>query len=137
MTNQSEPILDLEALVPTRETCVDLRNAGFDYLTRFYWIQHRVFFEKKARQPLYQEARLAAPTVAELGALLPLEVRYEGVTYFLEVDVSVAAYVSGDSKKVFANHGGKNEAEARALLWLRLELEGLLPDDNLHSQLST
>jgi len=148
MSNQPEPILDLEALVPTRETCERLRDRGFDYLTRFYWIEDRVFFEKKARQPLYKEARLPAPTAAELGEMLPDRIVLECHDgrvhpFWLQTQAEGhpkwgAFYVTKESQNVRApvfrhrdlQTGAKTEAEARARLWLRLESEGLLPDGN-------
>jgi hypothetical protein len=128
MSNQSESILDLEALVPTRETCERLRDGGFDYLTRFYWVEKQILFERRAQKPLYNEVRLPAPTAAELGRVLPLKVRYEGVPYFLGLDPRSVYYITGDERMMFAQKSARTEAEARALLWLRLESEGLLDE---------
>jgi hypothetical protein len=130
MSNQSDHILKFEALVPTREMCERLRDGGFDYLTRFYWVEKQILFERRAQKPLYNEVRLPAPTAAELGQVLPRQVRYEDVPYSLGVELGAVYYITGDERMMFAHKSARTEAEARARLWLRLESEGLLPEDD-------
>jgi hypothetical protein len=128
----SESILDFEELVPTRETCARLTDAGFPPRTYFCWHvnirdEWQIFcngFDSVKPGPI------PAPTAAELGQVLPLNMRHEGVEYFLKLSLTRPVYASGDGRKTFGVRPADTEAEARALLWLRLESEGLLSEDN-------
>jgi hypothetical protein len=121
--------IDLRELVPRRETCEKLDEHGFDMVTHFFWDYDRILRAKRGYQPTPGGARWPAPTAAELGQVLPLRIMHERVKYFLEVEGVTAFYASSDSMKLFA-HSAQTEAEVRAQLWLRLESEGLLSEDN-------
>jgi hypothetical protein len=133
MNDPSEPaefFLDLTDLVPRRETCEKMSERGFDMVTHFFWDHDRILRAERGFHPSPVAARLPAPTAAELGRVLPLKVRYEGVPYFLSLDPRSVYYITGDERMMFAQKSARTEAEARARLWLRLESEGLLPEDD-------
>ena len=128
MSNQAEPILDVEALVPTQSTCEQLADAGFRENTYFRWGQpgggatgtpHWIVDHKsEAKETLF--SLLPAPMAPELKRVLPSVIECEGVRYCFEIRLSVAFYVSIESTKRLAHKGGRTQAEARALLWLDL-----------------
>ena len=122
--------LDLRDLVPRVDTCEQLDERGFDMVTHFFWDHDRLLRAERGFHPSPAAARLPAPTSAELGRVLPLKVKYEGVPYFLSLDPRSVYYITGDERMMFAQQSAETEAEARALLWLRLESEGLLSEDD-------
>ena len=133
MNDPSEPaefFLDLRDLVPRRETCEKMDERGFDMVTHFFWDHDRILRAERGFHPSPGAARLPAPTAAELGQVLPLNMRHEGVEYFLKLGFTHPVYASGDGRKTFGAQPADTEAEARARLWLRLESEGLLPEDD-------
>lgn len=151
MINQTEPILDFEALVPTHETCERLGKADFPQCVAWTYVDRGRGFDLRLRESLrgqtfdVSDRLLPAPTAAELGAALPdwLDLDYAGrhFRFWLQFETEGwpkwgAFYVGLDKKsgpKAFFRHlelqaEAYTEAEARALLWLRLESEGLLPN---------
>ena len=137
-------ILDLEELVPSRETCEKLRDAGFPQATRF------VYFAGAAQGPEYWDwtsddlnnfcAPIAAPTAAELGASLSKAASGTPgrmVDSFSFGDGSYWAACLKDCNGGERNICCKNadtEAEARALLWLDLHERNLLPESTYHHE---
>jgi hypothetical protein len=153
MSNQTDAILDLEALVPTRETCSALVEADFPQCVAWSYVDRGRGFYLRLRESLRgqtfdsSDRVLPAPTAAELGAALPdwIDLDYAGrhFRFWLQFEAEGspkwgAFYVSLDKKSgpaAFFRHlelqaEGHTEAEARALLWLRLESEGLLSEDD-------
>jgi hypothetical protein len=156
MSNQPEPILDVEALVPTQSTCEQLADAGFRGNTYFRWGQpgggatgtpHWIVDHKsEAKETFF--CLLPAPTAAELGAMLPDRIALEYHDgrvhpFWLQTEAEGhpkwgAFYVTKESQDMHASFfrhcdlqtGAKTEAKARARLWLRLESEGLLPEED-------
>ena len=150
MSNQAEPILDVEALVPTQETCARLTDAGFPLRTYFCWHvdirnEWQIFcngFDSIKPGPI------PAPTAAELGEMLPDRIALEYHDgrvhpFWLQTEAEGhpkwgAFYVTKESQDVhapFFRHcdlqtGAKTEAEARARLWLDLNSRGLLSENN-------
>ena len=137
MSNQAEPILDLEALVPTTVTCERLGKAGFPQCVTWIYVDRGRGPDLRLRGSLrgqtfdVSDRVLPAPTAAELGRVLPLKVRYEGVPHFLSLDPRSAYYITEDDRMMLAQKTARTEAEARARLWLHLESEGLLLGDNI------
>jgi hypothetical protein len=133
MSNQVEPILNLTDLVPRQETCEMLDERGFNVVTHYFWDHDRILRAERGYQPSFDAARLPAPTAAELGRVLPREVRYEGVPYSLRLELGfvyhTVFYITGDERMMFGYESARTEAEARARSWLRLESEGLLDQD--------
>jgi hypothetical protein len=132
-TPDADFALDLRDLVPQPDTCEMLDERGFDMVTHFFWDHDRLLRAERGYQPSPSAARLPAPTAAELGRVLPREVRYEGVPYSVRVELGfvyyTVFYITGDERMMFGYESAKTEAEARARSWLRLESAGLLDQD--------
>jgi hypothetical protein len=135
-TPDAKFFLDLTDLVPRRETCEKMSKRGFDMVTHFFWDHDRILRAERGFHPSPVATRLPAPTAAELGAALPETIELaDGKRFFLQ------GWPLGETHFVQynpLNHGGRSkfevrfhtEAEARAWLWLRLESEGLLLEDD-------
>ena len=154
MSKQTDAILDLEKLVPTQKTCSALAEAGFPQCVTWTYVDRGSGFDLRLRESLRgqtfdaSDRLLPAPTAAELGEMLPDRIALEYHDgrvhpFWLQTEAEGhpkwgAFYVTKESQDVhapFFRHcdlqtGAKTEAEARAQLWLRLESEGLLFEDD-------
>ena len=134
-------ILDLEELVPSRETCQRLADADFQDETYFAWVQAygtypwQVAKAERMYAAITGDNLLPAPTAAELGALLPDTISVDGVSSLLIcAPTETGWHLQYDSGAKMLTQEGPTEAEARALLWLELKERDLLPPESYHRE---
>ena len=115
-----------EELVPTLETCVRLKEAGWAKETYFVWMKFPTYLDgmptggyvyhvqQHSSHPMYPI--ISAPTLQELLEELP------DWTSIFKQDGIYEVYESGTHKD-FSFWDNHNPAEAAALLWLELHKE--------------
>jgi len=119
-------ILPLDQLVPTRETCEKLRDAGFPQETYFNFSREKMYNDSQFRLlaglgKSYDWVSIAAPTAAEILEVLPLGPmnddgdRWSQVCWPDRHRVWWHDYGCPD----VACEGHATYAEALALLWLK------------------
>lgn len=123
MWNGSEVMpMKLEDQVPDRELCELLKKLGMPQDKAYCWLAFDQGWELVQYIPskLFPNSRIAAPTIAELGEMLPARVFGPKGTDYLRMtkdfaDVWTAWYEGYDT----SSHEGISEAIARArlLIW--------------------
>lgn len=131
--------MELERLVPTRETCERMKAAGFPQEAAFWWyyiggpdeyavssesdmaeckrrMDEAASHDSRGLTPtIHPERQSAAPTFAEIAERLPLWASFNRVA-----DDKWNAYIAADKDE----SEGVTCAEAAALLWLALNEKG-------------
>ena len=129
----TEPILTLEDQVPCYETCVKLAQSGFPQTTFFAWGTHLLDDELRIRIADWNNetagsyvAPVAAPTFAELWAMLPKKLEKSSSTFWLYQRNNVIGYENERNRchTCLAEDIGEGGAE----LWLHLHALEILPE---------
>jgi hypothetical protein len=128
-----ESFLKRTDLVPAPETCKQLAAAEFPQDTYFRWVQHgdkKPFLSTTWSSQNEAFTVVAAPTVIELGALLPATIKMGSDKYLLKcqclLDGSWECFYSHPNRGKLYKYSDESEAEARAWIWINLQKDSFL-----------
>lgn len=130
--------LSLEQQVPSRELCEKLKDLGYPQEGIWCWKTSLPKAKVWRFTGVEPEDELVAPTVAEMGELLPQKIKSHGKTYYLTIGKTFSApdggtypfYISYKDvdgwKDNVAILRKRREADSRAEMLIHLLSEGLI-----------
>lgn len=131
--------MKLEQICVSLELAKKLKESGYPQESLFSWVQSPVTGDKiMLSSTLSDECpncyfHAVAPTVAELGEVLPDKIRFDNRCYFFlttwkrKAGEFAVKYKPDDKERCYLPAKiAKTEANARAKMWLYLKKEGLL-----------